>query len=92
MLKSSVMKQELDVLKNSAKVLIDNKEAKVEDITALDTEIETLQAKITMQEGIEADEVAELEAKNSIVLTGGKGKSKGGKEPVDKLVFAKAII
>jgi len=92
MLKSAEMKQELEVLKNSAKVLIGNKEAKVEDITAKNTEIETLQAKISMQEGLEADEAAELEAKNNSILIGGKGKSKGGKEPMDKLVFAKAII
>ena len=61
MLLSIQMKQELEVLKNSAKVLIQNKEAKIEDIQAKNTEIETLQAKIVMQERIEADEKAAIE-------------------------------
>ena len=61
MLLSILMKQELEVLKNSAKVLIQNKEAKIEDIQAKNTEIETLQAKIVMQERIEADEKAAIE-------------------------------
>lgn len=61
MLLSIQMKQELEVLKNSAKVLIQNKEAKLEDIQAKNTEIETLQAKIVMQEKIEAEEKAAIE-------------------------------
>jgi HK97 family phage major capsid protein len=60
MLKSTEMKQELENLKNGAKVLIENKEAKIEDIQAKNTEIETLQAKISMQEKIELEEVAAI--------------------------------
>lgn len=91
MLKSAEMKQELGELKNSAKVLIENKEAKLEDITAKNVEIETLQAKIVMQEGIEAGEAAALAAENSIVPVNGKGKAEG-KEASNKLSFVNALI
>lgn len=61
MLKSVEMKQNLVELKNSAMVVLENKESKLEDIQAKNTEIETLQAKISMQEKLEVEEKAEIE-------------------------------
>lgn len=58
------MKQELESLNNKAKALLNSENAKLEDIQALNNEIETLQAKIVMQEKIEADEKATIAAKN----------------------------
>jgi HK97 family phage major capsid protein len=62
MLKSVEMKQQLEALNNKAKALLNSEDAKLEDIQALNNEIETLQAKITMQEKIEADEKASISA------------------------------
>ena len=67
MLKSVEMKQNLLELKNSAKVLLENKESKLEDIQAKNTEIETAQAKISMQEKIEMEDKVEMENKEIIV-------------------------
>lgn len=63
MLKSLEMKQELETLKNNAKELLENKDAKLEDIQAANTAIETLKAKIATQEQLEADEKAAIENK-----------------------------
>ncbi|MED4206588.1 phage major capsid protein [Neobacillus mesonae] len=56
MLKSVEMKQQLEALNNKAKALLENKDAKLEDIQAVNNDIEMLQAKIAVQEKIEADE------------------------------------
>jgi HK97 family phage major capsid protein len=61
MLKSVEMKQELEGLTNQAKSLLNNKEAKLEDIQNINDQIETLQAKIAMQEKLEADEKQAIE-------------------------------
>ena len=61
MKKSVEMKQELETLKNGAVELIENKETKIEDIVAKNTEIDTLQAKISMQEKFEMEEIAAVE-------------------------------
>lgn len=55
------MKQQLENLKNEARTLLENKEAKLEDIQAKNAEIETLQAKIKMQEQLENDEKHQAE-------------------------------
>ncbi|SDM17508.1 phage major capsid protein [Bacillus sp. OK048] len=60
MLKSIEMKQELETLNKKAKALLENKEAKLEEIQAVNSEIEILQAKISVQEKIEADEKAAI--------------------------------
>lgn len=61
MLKSIEMKQQLETLKNEAKALLENKEAKLEDIKAKNEAIETLQAKIIMQEKLEQEEKQKVE-------------------------------
>lgn len=58
------MKQELEVLNTKAKGLLNNKDATLEEIQAVNSEIEMLQAKIAVQEKIEADEKAAASAKN----------------------------
>ncbi|MCD4838164.1 phage major capsid protein [Neobacillus sedimentimangrovi] len=63
MLKSVEMKEQLEALNNKAKALLNSEDAKLEDIQAINAEIETLQAKIAVQEKIEADEKAALENK-----------------------------
>lgn len=63
MLKSVEMKQQLEALNQKAKALIENKDAKLEDIQTVNGEIEMLQAKIAVQEKIEADEKAAVAAK-----------------------------
>ncbi|AAO36625.1 major head protein (endogenous virus) [Clostridium phage phiCTC2B] len=63
MLKSIEMKQELEILKNEAKALLENKEAKLEDIKAKNEAIEILQAKIVMQEKLEQEEKEKVENK-----------------------------
>ena len=60
MLKSLQMKQDLEALKNEAKALLENKDAKLEDIQAKSKEMEMLQAKIVIQEQIEADAKAAI--------------------------------
>lgn len=60
MLKSIEMKQQLETLKQKGKELIENKEAKLEDIQAVNTEIETLQAKIAVQERFEEEEKQQM--------------------------------
>lgn len=57
MLKSTEMRQELAKIKDEAKVLLNNKDAKIEDITNKNVEIETMQAKIDMQERLEKEEL-----------------------------------
>lgn len=64
MLKSVEMKQQLEALNNKAKTLLENNEAKLEDIQSINNEIELLQAKIAVQEKIEAD--AKAAAANSV--------------------------
>lgn len=61
MLKSIEMKQQLETLKNEARALLENKDAKLEDIKAKNLEIETLQAKILVQEKIEMEEKQQME-------------------------------
>lgn len=67
MLKSVEMKQELENLKNEAKVLLENKDAKLEDIKAKNGEIEILQAKISVQEKLEVEEKKSMENKVPVV-------------------------
>lgn len=64
MLKSVEMKQQLQALNNKAKGLLNSETATLEEIQNLNNEIETLQAKIAMQEKIEADEKAAVAANN----------------------------
>lgn len=89
MLKSAEMKQELVNLKAEVKVLLDNKEAKLEDINAKSAELETLEAKIVMQEKIEADEKADklAEENEKEILN----KKEDGVKTMDKMIIAKAI-
>lgn len=63
MLKSVEMKQRLEVLNNKAKKLIDDPNAKLEDINAIGEEIESLQSKIAVQEKLEAEEKAVIQDK-----------------------------
>lgn len=60
MLKSVEMKQQLENLNVKAKELLNSEDSKLEDIQKLNSEIETLQAKITMQEKIEEEEKANM--------------------------------
>jgi len=83
MKKSIQMKQALEVLRNEAKALIDNKDAKIEDIQAKNVEIATLQAKIPMQEALEAQE--QLDAENAAELL-------EGSKPVPKTNQIKEFI
>lgn len=69
MLKSVEMKQKLEALNNRAKEMLENSEATLEDIQKINQEIEVLQAKIVMQEKIEADEKATFENKNLEPIT-----------------------
>lgn len=82
MLLSAEMKQELEKLKAEVKALLGNKEAKLEDINAKSTELETLKAKIEIQEKIEADEKDEAGTNIDPI-----NKPKA----MNKLVLAKAI-
>ncbi|MFS0820764.1 phage major capsid protein [Bacillus sp. 1P02SD] len=61
--KSVEMKQELQALINKSKALLNSEEATLEEIQNINNEIETLQAKIAVQEKIEADEKAAMVAK-----------------------------
>jgi HK97 family phage major capsid protein len=56
MLKSIEMMQELQLLNQKAKDILENKDAKLEEIQAVSNEIKTLEAKISVQQKIEADE------------------------------------
>lgn len=85
MLKSAEMKQELEVIKAEVKVLLANKEAKLEEVTAKSTELETIKAKISIQEKIEADEKA-IENETEIL-----NKKEDGVKTMDKMIIAKAI-
>ncbi|NFT52821.1 phage major capsid protein [Clostridium sporogenes] len=60
---SDELKQELQGLQNEAKSLINKEGVTAEDINNKSKEIETLKAKITMQENIEEEERKEMEDK-----------------------------
>ncbi len=63
MLKSIEMKQNLKALNDKAKALISDENANLEDIQAVNKEIETLQAKIAIQEKLEVEEKSAVENK-----------------------------
>jgi HK97 family phage major capsid protein len=63
MLKSIEMKQNLEALNNKAKGLLNKEDVTLEEIQTVNNEIEILQAKIAVQERIEADEKAAMTAK-----------------------------
>lgn len=61
MKKSIEMKQVLDKLKSEASALLENEGATLEQIQAKNAEIQTMQAKIVMQENLEAEEEQVIE-------------------------------
>lgn len=61
MLKSVEMKKQLEELNNKAKELLEKEDAKLEDIQDITNEIETLQAKIVVQEKLEKEEKEKME-------------------------------
>lgn len=85
MLKSVEMKQQLEALNNKAKGLLANDESTLEEIQAVNAEIEKLQAKIAVQEKIEADEKAAAANKTPDPVN----KPKAQEDPVN--VFANAV-
>ncbi|EHN17134.1 phage protein [Clostridium sporogenes PA 3679] len=86
---SDELKQELQGLQNEAKSLINKEGVTAEDINNKSKEIETLKAKITMQENIEEEERKEMEDKinngGATPLEGQKQENK--KEDYKKIFF-----
>ncbi len=82
MKKSDEMKQELTALQNEAKKLIDNENATAEEIQAMSQGINSLKAKITMQEKIEENEQEAMES--SMNKKSAKPVGKEGAEAVDE--------
>ena len=68
MLKSVEMKQQLEKLNQQAKELLEKEDAKLEDIEALYNEIETLQAKIKVQEKLEEEEKNKVAQKDPVAV------------------------
>src|SRR5690606_35573208 len=68
MLKSIEMKQELEKLNKQATDLLNKEDAKLEEIETLYNEIETLQAKIKVQEKLEEEEKNKVAQKDLVVV------------------------
>ncbi|NFM25170.1 phage major capsid protein [Clostridium sporogenes] len=75
---SDELKQELEQLQNEAKQLMNKDEVTAEEITNKSKEIDTLKAKITMQENIEEEERQEIEDK----IKNGQAKELGNEEQI----------
>nr|DAK04196.1 MAG TPA: major capsid protein [Caudoviricetes sp.] len=86
---SDEMKQELQGLQNEAKGLINKEGVTAEDINNKAKEIETLKAKITMQENIEEEERKEMEDK---INNGGATPLEGQKQENKKEDYKKAFV
>ncbi|EPY2283500.1 phage major capsid protein [Clostridium sporogenes] len=85
---SDEMKQELQALQNEAKGLINKEGVTAEDINNKSKEIETLKAKITMQENIEEEERKEIEDK----INNGGATPLGGQKQEDEKENHKKIF
>lgn len=68
MLKSVELKQELEKLNKQAKDLLNKEDAKLEEIETLYNEIETLQAKIKVQEKLEEEEKNKMAQKDPVAV------------------------
>ncbi|MHB9950782.1 phage major capsid protein [Clostridium botulinum] len=81
---SDEMKQELQGLQNEAKGLINKEDVTAEEINNKSKEIETLKAKITMQENIEEEERKEIEDKINTGIAKELGKDGNMEETKNK--------